>query len=69
MKKYELLEEAHENLVNGSRSDMVKNIDDYGPDEFFPDYKHHLQGLYPSSHSILEYFADATIAYFRIKAR
>ena len=69
MEKYELMEEAHLNLVNGNRRDMIKNIDDYGTSDFWPDYLHYLKCLYPVHDSVLEYFTDATIAYFRIKGR
>ena len=67
MKEKEI-ETIHESLVNGNRVQMIKQIEEYGHYDFWSDYRRYLAGYYDSAHS-LEYFTDATIAYFRIKGR
>mgnify|MGYP003604824632 CR=1 FL=1 len=60
------LSEIHESLVNGQRQQMVNQIDDYGYG-FWEDYKEYLVAYHIEKQ--LEYFQDATISYFRIKAK
>ena len=63
------LSDIHESLVNGQRRQMVQQIDEYGVYDFWQDYREYLHGIYIEIDSILKYFTDATISYFRIKNR
>lgn len=69
MRKQEQIAEIHLSLVNGQRQQMVKQIDEYGLYDFFADYRDYLKSLYMKDSSMLHYFTDATISYFRIKNR
>jgi len=66
--KHEEVETIHESLMNGQRRQMVNQIDEYGSD-FWEDYEDYLVQTYESKSSMMEYFTDATISYFRIKNR
>jgi len=66
--KHEEIETIHESLTNGQRRQMVNQIDEYGSD-FWEDYGDYLVQTYESKSSMMEYFTDATISYFRIKNR
>jgi len=66
--KHEEVETIHESLMNGQRRQMVNQIDEYGSD-FWKDYEDYLVQTYESKSSMMEYFTDATISYFRIKNR
>ena len=63
------MEEIHNNLLNGKRKEMISLIDSYGNYDFWADYYNYLCDLYVDDYSILKYFKDATISYFRIKNR
>ena len=65
----EQLEQIHESLINGNRRQMVEQIDKYGLYDFWDDYKRYLSDLYINLSTVLNYFTDATISYFRIKNR
>jgi uncharacterized protein (DUF2461 family) len=65
MTKQEQLEVIFNSLINGQRRQMVEQIDEYLPADFFPDLLDFLRELFPDS--ALYYFADATNSYFRIK--
>jgi hypothetical protein len=69
MSKFEQIENIHNNLVNGNRQDCVKQIQEYGLYDFWPDYQEYLQSLYADNLSCYEYFVDMTISYFRITNR
>jgi hypothetical protein len=69
MNKYELLENIHNNLVNGNRRDCVKSIDEYGLYDFWREYKDYLTDLYMGTDEAYGYYTDMTISYFRIKSR
>jgi len=60
------LEEIHENLVNGNRRDMVKQIKKYGLYDFWADYREYLAELYLETSDQYGYFADACNSYFKI---
>lgn len=62
------IETIHESLVNGQREQMVRQIDEYGVEDFWPEYKSYLRELYGLS-SAYDYFTDAAISYFRINKR
>ncbi len=71
-----IIEDIHNNLVNGNRRDMVKQIDEYGRYDFWSDYKDYLNQTYGRDEggrggqgNAWDYFTDACISYFRIKAR
>lgn len=65
MTKAEELENIHNNLENGNRSDCVKLIKKYGLSDFWPDYLEFLNHW----HFNIGYFTDMTISYFRITNR
>jgi hypothetical protein len=48
---------------------MVEQIDEYGVYDFWSDFKRLLLDTYVKESVAYEYFADATISYFRIKNR
>ena len=58
----------YESLENGQRQQMVRQIDEYGS-EFWPDYKEFLANYFVVTNDAYDYFTDACISYFRIKAR
>jgi hypothetical protein len=67
------IQEIHENIINGNRTDAAKLIDEYGKD-FFSEYKSFLIDLYDdtdssTSHAAFNCFSDAVLSYFRIKKR
>jgi hypothetical protein len=62
------MEEIHNSLVNGQRTQMVKQIQEYGLYNFWQDYWNYLTD-FGSENSAIEYFKDATISYFRITNR
>lgn len=68
MTKHEQLETIFDSLINGNRKQMVEQIDEYLPADFFPDLLDFLRELFPEAVLILYYFADATNSYFRIKS-
>jgi len=68
MTKQKQLEVIFDSLINGQRKQMVEQIDEYLPADFFPDFLDFLKEL-SSASSVLHYFADATNSYFRIKSR
>jgi hypothetical protein len=68
MTKQEKLEVIFNSLKNGQRTQMVEQIDEYLPADFFPDLLDFLRESF-SAVSTLYYFADATNSYFRIKSR
>ena len=65
----EKLEEIHNSLVNGQRSQMVKQIDEYGLYDFWADYEQFLGETADSLHTMMMRFNDAVISYHRIKSR
>jgi len=67
--KTEAILEIHESLINGQKKQMVEQINEYGYDNFWEDYKKYLMAGWSSDDKVLEYFTDATISYFKIKAR
>jgi hypothetical protein len=69
MTRQEQLEVIFNSLINGQRTQMVEQIDEYLPADFFPDLLDFLRELFPEAVSVLYYFADATNSYFRIKSR
>lgn len=68
MTRQEKLEVIFDSLINGQRTQMVEQIDEYLPADFFPDLLDFLTESF-SAASALHYFADATNSYFRIKSR
>ena len=68
MTKHKQLEVIFDSLINGNHKQMVEQIDEYLPADFFPDLLDLLRESY-SAVSALYYFADATNSYFRIKSR
>jgi hypothetical protein len=67
MKNNELYE-IHNSLLNGNRSQMVEQIDEYGLYDFWDDFKYYLAEHHNTSDQ-KDIFQDATISYFRIKNR
>jgi len=67
--KQEQIEEIHNSLVNGQRTQMVKQIDEYGLYDFWADYRDFLESLYSGTKARWDYFFDATVSYNRIKCR
>jgi len=66
------IKEIHKSLVNGQRTQMVDQINDYGLYNFFSDYKYLLEERFYSreaEHNILTYFSDCVISYHRIMNR
>lgn len=61
------IETIHASLVNGQRRQMVKQIQEYGLYDFWPDFRDHLKAW--NGQEAFDYFADATISYFRITER
>jgi hypothetical protein len=59
------IETIHESLVNGQRKQMVRQIDEYGLDDFWSDYRDYLDNI----HANVGFFQDAVISYHRIKNR
>lgn len=68
MTRQEQLEAIFGSLKNGQRTQMVEQIDEYLPANFFPDLLDFLRESF-SAVSALYYFADATNSYFRIKSK
>ena len=64
-----LIQNIHENLINGNRRDCVKQIKKYGLYDFWSDYRSYLENQYDSDTIRLGYFQDMTISYFRITNR
>lgn len=68
------IQTVFESLINGQRQQMVSQIDEYGSD-FWPDFRDYLaehyslDGTEPVELDPWKYFTDATVSYFRIKAR
>ena len=62
------IKEIHGSLVNGQRRQMVKQINQYGIIDFFPEYKAFLLDLY-CEHSAYGYFSDAVISYHKLSNR
>lgn len=62
------IQTIHDSLLNGQRTQMTKQIDEYGIYDFFSDYKTFLEGLYTIT-TMYEYFTDVTVSYHRIKNR
>ena len=63
------VEDIHESLINGQRSQMAAQIKSYGP-EFWADYRDYLSDYYDDtdasqSHAAFSYFSDAVISYHR----
>jgi len=56
--------------VNGQRKQAVEQIDRYGVEEFWTDYRDYLAELYAIKHERFtdKWFSDAVISYHRIKA-
>lgn len=71
MARYEQMqiEKIHSSLENGQRKQAVKQIEEYGCYDFWPDYKDFLEDYCYSEHDSYDYFTDLTISYFRIKNR
>jgi hypothetical protein len=63
------IELIHNNLVNGNRTDCVKQIKRYGLYDFWPDYKNYLAEICNDDSERFSYFQDMTISYFRITSR
>lgn len=68
IRNYEV-EDIHESLINGQCRQMVEQIDDYGPADFWPDYRYFLADDAGTPANAFRWFTDATISYFRIKGR
>ena len=68
MTKQKQLEAIFGSLINSQRTQMVEQIDEYLPADFFPDLFDFLKESF-SDDLALYYFADATNSYFRIKSR
>ena len=68
MTKQEQLEAIFNSLINGQRRQMVEQIDEYLPADFFPDFLDFLRESFYTA-STLYHFADATNSYFRIKSK
>jgi hypothetical protein len=64
-----LLESIHESLLNGQRTQMTKQIDEYGLYDFFEDYNTFLSDLYDNLNVKHSYFLDCVVSYSRIKNR
>lgn len=62
------IEEIHQNMISDRRQEMVRQIDEYLPMYFFPDYLDWLRSSFCAI-TALHHFADATNSYFRIKGR
>jgi len=62
------ISDIHESLVNGQRRQMVEQIQEYGPADFFAKYDQYLRDHFVAR-SALDYYTDATISYFRILER
>lgn len=54
------IEAIHNSLVNGQRRQMIKQIDEYGPADFFPDYSMWL-GDIEMGRFAYKWFTDATV--------
>ena len=67
MTRQEKLEAIFSSLINGQRTQMVEQIDEYLPADFFPDLFDFLKESF-SDDLALHYFADAANSYFRIKS-
>ncbi len=59
----------HNNLCNGQRRKMVKQIQEYGLYDFWNDYIQYLNNIYPNCVAVLSYFSDAVISYHRITSK
>ena len=68
MTRKEQLDAIFSSLINGQRRQMVEQIDEYLPADFFPDLLDFLKKSF-SNDLALHYFADATNSYFRIKSK
>ena len=68
MTRQKKLEVIFDSLINGQRTQMVEQIDEYLPTDFFPDLLDFLKKSF-SNDLALHFFADATNSYFRIKSR
>jgi len=66
--RHDLIEQIHENLVNGNRTDCVKLIKKYGLYDFWDNYKNWLSDICDKEQEYL-FFQDMTISYFRIISR
>ena len=60
--------EIYASLINGQRRQMVEQIDEYGPMDFWPDFQDYLK-MTMTDKEALDIFADACKSYARIKGR
>ena len=64
-----MIQEIHDSLVNGQRRQMVDQINEYGPADFFNKYEVFLDDIYVNTKSKYTYFKDAVLSYHNIMAR
>lgn len=61
--------DIYSSLVNGQRRQMVQQIDEYGPCDFWPDFQAYLKETTATDKEAFDIYADACKSYSRIKAR
>lgn len=67
MTKQERLEVISESYFNGQYKQMVKQIDEYSPADFFQDFLKNLDDGSIMAAFVLKHFSAIVIAYFKIK--
>lgn len=74
MTKQERLEVISESYINGQYKQMVEQIDEYSPADFFQDFLKYLDIVSATSSDgsmmaafVLKHFSAIVIAYFKIK--
>ena len=68
MTRQEQLEAIFNSLINGQRTQMVEQIDEYLPAMFFQDYLEYMKEVGLPDWALLKYFANTVITYFKIKS-
>jgi hypothetical protein len=63
--------QIHDSLINGQRRQMVDQIDEYGPMDFWPEYAEYVAAVCDTDDGWRAYedLKDAVGSYFRIKGR
>ena len=69
MNKQDMLSMILDSLINGQRRQMVKQIDEYGTYDFFPDFADYLEDTMGTRLAITNYYRDAVVSYHRIKGK
>ena len=64
-----MIQEIHDSVVNGQRRQMVDQINEYGPADFFNEYEVFLDDLYIHTEAKYTDFKDAVLSYHNIMSR